>query len=198
MIVYKICKAFCRIVGPIMYRFKITGLENIPKEGAFLLCSNHIHAFDPIVLSMYLKREPRFMGKKELFKSGFGKWFFTSYGAYPVDRSAAADMYAYRTTLDLLKNNNGIVIFSQGTRMKEFENAKGGVAVFAIKSGAPIIPAGISGSYKLFSKIHINYGEPISMDEYAGQKVKTEIVDEIMQNVIARVSVLSSPQGRVE
>jgi 1-acyl-sn-glycerol-3-phosphate acyltransferase len=116
----------------LIYRVRITGRENIPKEGAFLLW-----------LSMFLKREPRFMAKKELFKPGLYNWFFKNYGAYPIDRHATADMQAFRTTLDLLKNENGIIIFSQGTRMKDFENAKGGVAVFALKSGAPIIPAGI-------------------------------------------------------
>jgi 1-acyl-sn-glycerol-3-phosphate acyltransferase len=193
MIVYKICKTLCRLAAPLIYRFEITGRENIPKEGAFLLSSNHIHALDAIALSIFIKRQPRFIAKKELFESRFCNWLFTNFGAYPVDRSATADIKAYRTTLDLLKNNHGVMIFSQGTRMKEFENAKSGVAVFALKSGAPIIPAGVRGSYKFFSKIHIHYGEPIPMDEYAGQKVKTELVEKVMQDVVARVSALSCP-----
>jgi 1-acyl-sn-glycerol-3-phosphate acyltransferase len=107
-------------------------------------------------------------------------------------------MKAYRTTLDILKNGGGIVIFSQGTRMKDFDNAKGGVAVFALKSGAPIVPAGISGSYKLFSKVTVRYGEPILMDEYAGQKVKTELVENVMATVIERVSVLASEKSKAD
>jgi len=193
MLLYRICKVLALIIGHVIYRFEITGRENIPKEGAFLLCSNHIHAFDPIALSIFIKREPRFMAKKELFKPGFLNWFFTNFGAYPIDRKSAADMQAYRTTINLLKEGNGITIFSQGTRMKDFDNAKSGVAVFALKTGAPIIPAGIRASYKLFSKIHVHYGEPIPMEEYAGQKVKTELVEKVMATVVQHVSDLASP-----
>lgn len=175
-----------------MYRFEVTGLENIPDDGAFFICANHIHKFDPIVVSMFIKRQPRFMAKKELFSPGFGNWFYTNYGAYPIDREAAVDMKAYRTTMDILKNGGGIVIFSQGTRMKDFDNAKGGVAVFALKSGAQIIPTGIRGTYKPFSKVEVHYGKPITMDEYAGQKVKTELVSEVMEKVIAQVTELSA------
>ncbi|MDR0273335.1 MAG: 1-acyl-sn-glycerol-3-phosphate acyltransferase [Clostridiales bacterium] len=189
---YKICKIICWILGHIAYRFEVTGKENIPEEGAFLLCSNHIHAFDPIVVSMFTKRVPRFMAKKELFTKGFGNWFFNSYGAYPIDRSAAVDMQAYRTTMDILKNGQGVVLFSQGTRMEGFDNAKAGVAMFALKSGAPIIPVGVNASYKFFSKIKINYGEAISMEEFAGQKVKTELVEKVMAIVVERVTALAS------
>ena len=189
---YRLCRLICRIFGFFAYRFRITGIENVPKEGAFLLCANHVHAFDPIAVTMFLKQIPRFMAKKELFTPGFGNWFFNSYGAYPIDRNAAVDMNAYRATMDYLKNGHGIVIFSQGTRTEGFENAKSGVAVFALKSGAPIIPVGISGTYKFFSKIYLNYGEPILMDEYAGQKVKTELVEKVMSQVVERVSALAS------
>jgi 1-acyl-sn-glycerol-3-phosphate acyltransferase len=175
-----------------VYRFEVTGRENIPKEGAFLLCSNHIHSCDPIALALFIKREPRFMAKKELFKSKIGNWVCRNLGAYPIDREATADLSAFRTTMDALKNGNGVIIFSQGTRMKEFDNAKSGVAVFALKSGAPIVPAGIRASYRLFSKIHVHYGEPILMDEYAGEKVKAELVANVMKKVVESVTALSS------
>jgi len=187
---YRTCRFAAWIIGHIMYRFEVSGQENIPAEGAFLLCANHIHAFDPVVLGIFIKREPRFMAKKELFRGKFFNWFFTNFGAFPIDRKAAADMAAYRTTMDILKKGNGLVMFSQGTRMKDFENAKSGVAVFALKSGAPIVPAGISGTYRLFSKVRVHYGKPILMDEYAGEKVSTELVEKVMAEVTARVSEL--------
>jgi len=171
----------------------VTGQENIPKEGAFLLCSNHIHVFDPIALAIFMKRDPRFMAKKELFKRRFFGWFLRNFNAYPIDRHAKADLKAFRFTLDTLKDGHPVIIFSQGTRMKEFENAKSGVAVFALKANVPIVPAGIRGSFKFFSKVHVHYGEPISVDEFAGQKVKTETVEKVMETVVARVSKLASP-----
>ncbi|MCL2049052.1 MAG: 1-acyl-sn-glycerol-3-phosphate acyltransferase [Defluviitaleaceae bacterium] len=188
---FKTFKVIGWILAHILYRFEITGRENIPEQGAFLLCANHIHAFDPVILAIFMKRQPRFMGKKELFEKKFLDWFFRNLGAYPLDRQTA-DMKAYRTTMNILKDGNGVMIFSQGTRMKDFENVKGGVAVFALKSGAPIVPAGIIGSYKLFSKIRVNIGKPILMDEYAGQRVSTELVERVMGEVVGRVSTLSA------
>ena len=187
---FRFIRFIARIVAYVGFRPVVTGRENIPKEGGFLLCGNHIHAFDPIALAIFMKRQPRFMAKKELFEKPLLRAFFRAMGAYPIDRKAAADMQAYRTTMDLLKQGNGVLIFSQGTRMKDFDNAKSGVALFALKSGAPIVPVGIRGNYKAWSKVYINFGEPISMEQYQGQKVKTELVDEVMAALAARIKPL--------
>jgi 1-acyl-sn-glycerol-3-phosphate acyltransferase len=174
----------------VMFRIKVTGREHLPKEGAYLLCSNHLSVFDPVSLALQMKPQPRFMAKKELFRKRFPNWFWRKLGAYPIDRAAQADMAAYRTTMDTLKKGQPVIIFSQGTRMKEFDNAKGGVAVFALKAGVPIVPAGIRGTYRLFSRMEIEFGPPISLEEYAGEKIKTEIVNEVMEKVVKSVSAL--------
>ena len=187
---FRFMKRFAWILAHILFKFEVSGMENIPKEGSFLLCANHISALDAVVLAIFMKRQPRFMGKKELFKSWFLDRFFRALGAFPVDREAT-DLNAYRIAMDLLKQGEGIIIFSQGTRMKEFEGAKSGVALFALKTAAPIIPAGIRGPYKFRGKIVIRVSEAISMEPYAGKKVKTELVDEVMDVVIKKVSSLT-------
>ena len=186
---FRFVKGIAWVLAHILYRFDVSGMENIPKEGSYLLCANHISALDPVILAIFMKRQPRFMGKKELFRFWILDRFFRACGAYPVDR-ATADLGAYRTSMDLLKKGHGLIIFSQGTRMKDFEGAKGGVAMFALKSGAPIIPAGITGPFKFFRKIVIRVGEPISMESYAGKKVKTDLIDELMGIVIEKVENL--------
>ena len=187
---FKFMKTIARILAFILFRFQVSGMENIPKKGPYLLCSNHISALDPVVLAVYMKRQPRFMGKKELFRNWFLDRFFRALGAFPVDRKAA-DLQAFRSSMEVLKEGHGLLIFFQGTRMKEFENAKSGVALFGLKSGAPIIPVGIKGSFKFRSKIEIRVGEPISMEPYAGQKVKTELIEEVMEIVVKKVSQLA-------
>lgn len=183
---YRVVKLIVTIIAHIIYRFDVTGRENIPQSGAFLLCANHIHAFDPVMVAVFSKRQPRFMAKKEAFNISVFGAFLRALGAYPIDRGAA-DMKAFRHSMDILKQGEGLLIFSQGTRMKEFENSKGGVALFALKSGAPIVPIGIVGNYRPFTKIRINIGEPIPMDKYKGQKVKSELVDEVMEIVVDRI-----------
>jgi len=187
---YKIVKFIGTIWAYILFRFDVTGQENIPKEGAFLLCGNHISVLDPIAVAVFSKRQPRFISKAELFMfKPFGA-VLRALGAFPVNRNAT-DMQAYRHAMGILKNGHGMLIFAQGTRMKEFENAKSGVAVFALKSGAPVIPVGIVGPYRFRSKIRIKFGQPISMEEYQGQKVRTELVDEVMEKITEQVTMLT-------
>jgi len=174
----------------IIFRIRTTGKEHLPKSGAFILCGNHLSALDPIVLAICTKRQLFFMGKKELFQVKIFGTALRAMGAFPVDR-AATDMSAYRHALDVLKNDRSLVIFSQGTRMKDFEGAKSGAALFALKSGAPIVPVGIATSYRLFSSVNINFGPPIYMDEYADRKVRTELVEEVMATVVEKVTELA-------
>jgi len=145
---------------------------------------------DPLMLIMHSKRQVHIMAKKELFDIRLLNTILHAAGAYPVDR-AGADLKAYRHTMELLKNENVIGIFSQGTRTQEFDNVKSGVAVFALKTGSPVVPVGIRGSYRIFSKINIHFGAPISMEPYNGQKVKSALVETVMDEITNKVTALS-------
>ena len=186
---YRFFRVIAILLCRFMYRFEVTGMENIPKEGAFILCGNHISAFDPIALAAFSKRQLHVMGKEELFRFKPLAWFLSKLGAFPVKRGTT-DMSAYRRAMQILKNGKGFLIFSQGTRMTDFDNAKSGVAVFALKSGACIVPVGITGPFKFRRKIRIHVGMPISMEKYEGQKVKAEVVDEVMSTLAEKITEL--------
>lgn len=183
----------CKCVSMVVYPVKVSGVEHIPAEGAFILCSNHIHSYDPAVLALCIRhRQLRFMAKKEIFRNPVRKWFFGSMGAFPVDRKAA-DLPSYRNALKALKEGYGLLMFSQGTRMKELDinSAKGGVALFAVKANVPIIPAGIAGTYRPFSSLHVRFGAPIYLEEYYGKRLKSEQIDEIMVGIMSVVGDLT-------
>ena len=188
---YYFAKGVLWFLFHIIYRMHVSGRENIPKEGAFLLCGNHIHQFDGPAMLAFSPRRLALMAKKELFANRFFAFIFRSAGVFPIDRTATADMAAYRHTIKNLEDGNGLLIFSQGTRMKDFENAKSGVAMFALKTGAPIVPFGISGTYKPFSRLHIKIGAPISMEAFEGRKIKADVLAEVMEIVVPRVSDLT-------
>ncbi|MCL2016090.1 MAG: 1-acyl-sn-glycerol-3-phosphate acyltransferase [Defluviitaleaceae bacterium] len=180
------------VASKFVYRIKVTGVENIPKNGAFILCSNHIHSYDPAMIAISVKkRRLTFMAKKELFQTPIKARFFRAVGAFPVDRNAA-DLTSYRNAMAMLKAEHGLVVFSQGTRMKTLNvnTAKGGVALFGVKSKAPILPVGISGTYKAFSYLYINFGKPITLEEYHGKRLKTEQTEEIMSKIMLEVEKL--------
>ena len=190
MLLYRFVRRLAKIIAHILYRFKITGREHVPPTGAVILCCNHIHVLDCLLLAIFVKRQVFFMGKMELFKNPILGWLLRRVGAFPVDRSTT-DLKAYRHTMGVLKDGKALGIFSQGTRTQEFDNVKGGVGVFALKSGAPIVPVGIKGTYRIFSKIHLNFGPPISMEQYQGRKVKSELIEEVMSDVVSKVSALA-------
>jgi 1-acyl-sn-glycerol-3-phosphate acyltransferase len=188
---YTLVKGILWFLFRLIFRMRIKGKENIPKTGPFLLCGNHIHFLDGPAMLAFSPRRLALMAKKELFRKKILAVIFRGAGVFPIDRKASADMEAYRFTIKSLEDGKGVLIFSQGTRMKDFENAKSGVAMFALKTGAPIIPVGISGTYKFFSRVNIKIGPPISMEPFAGRKIKTELLAEVMDVVVPAVSDLT-------
>ena len=187
---YRFAVRLFKILGHIFYRFEVTGREHIPQNGAVILCSNHIHTYDCLLLAIFTKRQIHYMAKKELFENRLFYALLSRVGAFPVDRGTA-DLKAYRHTMEVLKSGKVLGIFSQGTRTQDFDNVKGGVGVFALKSGAPIVPVGISGTYRFFSKMRLNFGPPISMEQYQGRKIKSDLIEEVMADVVSKVSALS-------
>ena len=132
------------------------------------------------------------MAKAELFKI-FGLGFLIKHlGAFPVDRNKA-DLKAIKTALSVLKKEEALMMFPEGTRVKagESADAKSGMIMLAHKAGASILPIGINSNYKLFSKLTVNIGEPVSFEEYTGKKLSSEEMDGLAQDVLAKIKLLA-------
>ncbi len=188
MLFYKICYFIGNIIFRVVFRFKVTGKNNIPKEGRVVICANHTSNFDPLILALALPRQVHYMAKKELFNNTFLKWLFTSLGAFPVDREAA-DLSAIRTSVKILQNEKMLGIFPEGTRVYEenLELAKPGVGLITIKGKAPVVPVFMSSKYKPFSKVNITIGEPINFHEYYNQKLTKEDYKTISQKILKSI-----------
>jgi len=178
-----------RLFYAICFRTTVEGLENIPKEGPAILCGNHISNFDPITMAAYIKRLPRYMAKKELFDAPVVGWLATKFHAFPVDRNTA-DLAAFKSVIQILKSGEMIGMFAQGVRVKPGEEkaAKAGVALFAMKGNAPVIPVAISGTYRLFSKLKISFGKPIMLEVYRGKRLNTETLGEITDIIMDEIT----------
>lgn len=185
---YTFARGLVKIYYKFAFRMDIQGEENIPKEGGVVLCCNHMSNLDPTTMAGFVKRPVRYIAKKELFEKRWSAKLLSALGAFPVDRQTT-DMKALKTAIKLLKNGEALGIFAEGTRVKDGEAkaAKAGVALFALKGDAPIVPICISSKYKFRSIVHIRYGKPIYLDEYKGQKVTTEMMEEITEKVMEKV-----------
>lgn len=188
-------KLLCYIIKAFMsliFRVEINGSENVPADGAFILCSNHLSCWDPPLLQGFVKRRIYFMAKDELFHI-FGLGFILKLiKAIPVKRSGS-DIAAIKTAIKVLKDDEVLGIFPTGQRemVKGEGEVKGGVALLAIKTDSPVLPIHISASYKIFSRITVNIGKPCIYSLPEGQrKASTEDIDLISKQIYGSIREL--------
>lgn len=172
----------------IYYRAEIKGLENIPKEGPVIFCGNHRTYLDPPLMVCTAKRDMRFLAKEELTKNPFLNFLGWVFDAILVKRDEK-DVGAIKESLKTLKNEQCIALFPEGTRngLEKGEKVKDGVAFFAVRSGAKVVPCGIKGGNKENRKVTITYGKSLDYSQYKGSKDKEvldKITEEIMENII--------------
>src|SRR3990172_5421697 len=139
----------------IVFRQRVSGVENLPRDGGYVLSANHNSNFDPwpLGLPLFPRRFLRFMAKSELF------WFplgvvIRGAGAFKV-RRGERDQEAIDTALQLCRDGNVVVMFPEGTRRKKGLRKKyearwhTGAARIALEAGVPLVPAGIAGTNRL-------------------------------------------------
>lgn len=172
----------------IYYQAEIIGLENIPKEGPLIFCGNHRTYLDPPLMVATAKRDMRFLAKDELAKNPFLNFLGNAFDAIHVKRDEK-DVTAIKESLKTLKNGQCIALFPEGTRngLEKGEKVKDGVAFFAVRSGAKVIPCGIKGGTKEHRKVTITYGAPLDYSQYKGNKDKEvleKVTNEIMNHIL--------------
>jgi len=177
-----------KIVTPIfntLFHPVVAGVENIPVNGSFILGGNHTSMLDIPLLITTIDREINFMAKKELFSIPVISSVFRKMGAFSIDRQLPnGDFTAIKKSIKLLKEEHVVGIFPEGTRNKNHEDLPfSPIAKLAILTKAPIVPFGISGSYKIGKSITLHLGEAIdidmikqlgnSADDYIKMKIKS-------------------------
>lgn len=185
--VYRIARFVVWVIAKTVFRLKVTGQENIPKDGSLLVCANHSSNWDPVFLVSAIppKRAVRYMAKEELFKVPALKQLMIAAGTYPVGRGQG-DRQALKRTIELLNSDETVGIFPEGTRSEpgEFTAAQPGVGFFALRSNAQILPIAIIGSYRPFKRMHVAVGKPIDISDLRDQRgaakaISDRIMDEI-------------------
>lgn len=185
-IIRVIVRTVIRIFFVVVYRVKVIGTDNIPKDKKqpLIYCGNHRTYKDPPLIVVTAKRHVRFLAKEELKKNPLFAFLGVVFGGIYVKRDSK-DVSALKTTLKALKNGESIALFPEGTRngIEKGEKAKDGAAFFAVRTGAKVIPVGIKGGEKPFKKMTIKYGKPMDFSNRSKEELD-EITDEIMKEII--------------
>ncbi|MBR4286800.1 MAG: 1-acyl-sn-glycerol-3-phosphate acyltransferase [Clostridia bacterium] len=151
----------------IIFRPKLSGTENIPKDGAFILAGNHIKFLDCFTVISSTRRCLHFLAKAELFKYPITNWFFNTAGIIPVHRERK-DKAALDDAIRYLEHGCAVGIFPEGRVNKTEERLlplKFGAVKMASQTNTVVVPFSINGRYRPFRRsIDITFHKPTYID----------------------------------
>ncbi len=186
--------------------FKVEGLENVPRQGALVVCANHFATLDPPMVPAYLPRADTWnMAKSEYFRKPLMRWIFTRYHAFPVVRHSA-DRAALRRAFDLLKAGEVLIIYPEGTRIDagRLATPEPGAGFIAQKAGCPVLPVALTGTRECMPKgtmwprrvpVTLRFGKPFLLPQRRpnGERIShAEASDAIM----LAIAELLPPENR--
>lgn len=190
MSVYQFGKGLFQFYFRVFNRLILRGCENEIPEGAMVVFGNHYSNLDVFLLTIAFKRQIHFMAKHTLFQVPLVGFLAKKYGAFPVNRQKT-DLTATKTALRILKNGDVLGIFPEGTRIKgnKISDPKGGIAMFAWKMKAPVVPVHMEyrRRFHIFNHIEVTIGSPVFPEELGIETGTPEEYKAASQRLIDRV-----------
>ena len=200
--VYFIFRNLAKIVARVFFRMRVVGRENMVEDGPLILAVNHASFFDPPLAGICSRRAVYYLARKTLMKWPFFGPLFPDMNVIPVERDGN-DMSALRDVIKKVKEGNGVILFPEGTRSKDgqLQPARAGIGFVIAKTGAPVLPMRIFGSYDAFpkgakrlrfTKITVAIGKPIrfSPEELANANRETyQLLSNRVMDAIAALKI---------
>ncbi|MFH9007920.1 lysophospholipid acyltransferase family protein [Streptomyces afghaniensis] len=168
-----------------LWKPRVLGAWRVPTTGPVILAVNHSHVIDGPMVMGVAPRPTHFLIKKEAFIGPLDP-FLTGIGQLKVDRDTT-DRSAITRALGVLENGGVLGIFPEGTRGEgDFASLRAGLAYFAVRSGAPIVPVAVLGSSDrrgrlikglppLRSRVDVVFGEPFEAGDGSGRRTRTAL-----------------------
>jgi 1-acyl-sn-glycerol-3-phosphate acyltransferase len=199
--IYHFLHLLVYIVAKPLFRYRAIGTEHIPRQGSAIIASNHASYLDPIFVGLGIRRRINYLAKKELFSKRLANYFLRNLlRALPVDRERM-DRNTLRETYNLLKKNELVLMFPEGTRTYDgkLNKAKMGIGMIAYNSQVPVIPVYIDGSYTILSrtaksirykKCSVYYGPPVDLNAFYSQQRSKELYKVISEKIMDAIRQL--------
>jgi 1-acyl-sn-glycerol-3-phosphate acyltransferase len=194
---------FFRAVCQIYFGWRVYHSQRVPLSGPVILASNHASFLDPFLVGACVHRRLSYLARDTLFRYPVVKQTLRSWHAVPVDRDTGGAS-GIRLILEALARENGVVLFPEGTRTRtgSLQPARPGVGLVVAKSGAPVVPVRLFGTYEAYGPHHrfprprrvtVVFGELMRFDEAIAetrqapkdrvkriyQEISTQIMDAI-------------------
>ncbi|GAA3025147.1 lysophospholipid acyltransferase family protein [Streptomyces glomeratus] len=180
-----------------LWKPRVLGAWKVPATGPAIFAVNHSHNIDGPMVMGVAPRPTHFLIKKEAFVGPLNP-FLTGIGQLKVDRTSA-DRTAVTQALGVLENGGVLGIFPEGTRGEgDFASLRAGLAYFAVRSGAPIVPVAVLGSAErrgrlikglppLRSRIDVVFGDPFKAGDENGRRTR-KALDEATVRIQGRLT----------
>jgi cytidylate kinase len=146
-----------RVIARLLARIRFEGDQDPLPKGALIIAANHASSADPPLIGGFfnarLDRPINWLGKRELLELPVVGWAMRQAAIHPVDRRTA-DVDAFRTAMRILESGNVLAVFPEGTRSRDgaLQEVREGVAVLALRSGAPVLPIGIADTDRVWPR----------------------------------------------
>ena len=192
---YIIAKIKFLIIFKLFFRLKVTGQENIPRDGPFIIVANHSSLLDPIILGISIKPKIIFVAAAYLFEIGWLGYLLRKANSIPVQREN--DIKAIKQSLIILQQGGVLGIFPEGgiDRQKNNLPIKAGAAFLATSVGVPIVPIRIKGADKALprgakfirslNKIEVEIKKPIFCSRHTHKN--KEIIERVVESYIKEI-----------
>jgi 1-acyl-sn-glycerol-3-phosphate acyltransferase len=204
-----------RLFAQALTRVRVEGdVGGIPASGPVILASNHVSNLDGVVLGAWLvpviPRRIHWLGKKEMFDWPVMGWIARNGGVHPVDRGGA-DVEAFRLAQRILDEGHVLLIFPEGTRSPDgrLQQARDGLAMLALRTGAPIVPIGVADSDRVWprgqklprprpgTRVKVRIGSPFRLaDELPADLDRRTAKARGTELIMRRIAALLPPRQR--
>jgi len=163
-LIYRIGHTVCRVVANFGFSFSVYGRENLIEDGPAIVASNHQSYLDPPLIGCAHQRELHYLARNTLFDHRLLGWFLKRVNTVPVDRDRG-DIAAIKTIIRLVKEGHRIIIFPEGTRSQsgQLQQARSGLGMVIAKTGAPVVPVRLFGTFEALPKTGGLRLVPVSM-----------------------------------
>lgn len=208
---YTIGRTLYRLAFRFYFGWRVIRPDRVPAKGRAILAANHASFLDPPLVGSAAEREISYLARETLFRYPVVGWILRKVNAVPIDRDGGGPA-GLRNILDRLNRDDAIVLFPEGTRTRDgmMQPARAGIGLIVIKSGAPVIPIRIWGTYEAFSRHHkfprrrkvtIKFGNPINFDSLRAEVATADkarlkqIYQEIALRIMAAIAELEPDES---
>lgn len=188
---YSLSKAIART----FFHYRVVGAEHLIEEGPCIVAANHCSYLDPPLVGIAFRRGIHYLARKSLLEWPILGPIFPELNVIPVDQKNA-DRSALMGAIRVIREGGAVLIFPEGTRSPDGQLQPGqpGIGMIAAKTGAPILPARITGSYEAFPRsdsgrgikavpITITFGPALRFGTVVGREDYAQIAASIMDAI---------------